>query len=138
MDAVTTFESSFEARRAGVERLEVIPVGAARRRWTTEAKARIVAESLVAGANVSAVARRHGVVPQQLYGWRRQLGERIEAGEAAAFVPALVEPAQQPGSRAASVGAEIRIELGGLRVFVPADASADHLERVLLAVRVAS
>jgi transposase len=33
-----------------------------RRRWTAEEKARIVAESFEEGANISEVARRHGVV----------------------------------------------------------------------------
>lgn len=32
-----------------------------RRRWSTADKGRIVAETLVAGANVSAIARRHGL-----------------------------------------------------------------------------
>src|SRR5438093_7067938 len=91
MDAVTTFESSFESNGTGtVQRLDVIPAGPARRRWTAEAKARIISESLVPGANVSAVARRHGLVPQQVYAGRRKVGERIEAGDAAAFVPAMM------------------------------------------------
>ena len=59
MDAVTTFESGFEVSDAGARRLDVIPAGPARRRWSAEAKARIVAESLAPGANVSEVARRH-------------------------------------------------------------------------------
>jgi transposase len=43
-----------------------------RRRWSVEAKARIVAESLAPGANVSAVARAHGLRPQQVFAWRRK------------------------------------------------------------------
>src|SRR5438094_5677964 len=139
MDAVTTFESSFESNGTGtVQRLDVIPAGPARRRWTAEAKARIISESLVPGANVSAVARRHGLVPQQLYAWRRKVGERIEAGDAAAFVPAMMTDVPSLARCAASAGAEIRIELNGMKLFVPDGASADHIERVLLAVQVAS
>ena len=135
MDAVTTFESSFEARETGqVQRLDVIPAGPARRRWTADAKSRIIAESMAPGANVSEVARRHGMVPQQLYAWRRKVGEQIEAADPTSFVPAMLEE-RRPS---ASTGVEIRIELNGVRVFVPDGASADHVERVLLAVQVTS
>lgn len=137
MDDVTTFESGFESR-GRVQRLDVIPAGPARRRWTSEAKARIVAESLVAGANVSAVARRHGLLPQQLYAWRRRLSERLEAGEGAAFVPAMLAEGRPPALSASSASAEIRIELGATSVFVPDGVSAGHVERVLLAVRATS
>ena len=36
-------------------------------------KARIVAESFAPGVQASDVARRHGVRPQQLFGWRREM-----------------------------------------------------------------
>jgi len=50
-----------------------ISTGAGRRRsWSAEQKARIVTESLAGGESVSAVARRHGLTPQQLFTWRRQ------------------------------------------------------------------
>lgn len=42
------------------------------RRWSAEAKAEIVAEALEPGANVSAVARAHGICPQQVFAWRRK------------------------------------------------------------------
>ncbi|WP_091966414.1 transposase [Bradyrhizobium shewense] len=35
-------------------------------------KARIVEETLVPGAVVSEIARRHGLTPQQVFTWRRQ------------------------------------------------------------------
>jgi transposase len=47
-------------------RLEVFTGAGRRRSWTTEQKAQIVAECDEAGASVSAVARRHGLTPQQL------------------------------------------------------------------------
>lgn len=43
-----------------------------RRRWSDEAKARILVEAMTPGANVSAVARAHGVSPQQVFAWRRK------------------------------------------------------------------
>ena len=42
------------------------------RRWTTEDKARIVAESLEGDANISEVVRRNGVARGLLTAWRRQ------------------------------------------------------------------
>ncbi len=44
-----------------LRRVEVITGCERRRRWAPEEKTRITAESLEAGANVAAVARRHGV-----------------------------------------------------------------------------
>jgi len=43
-----------------------------RRGWSDETKARLVAETLAPGANVSAIARWAGMAPSQLFGWRRQ------------------------------------------------------------------
>jgi transposase len=54
-------------------RSEVLCGPERRRRWTAEEKARVVAESLVPNAVASEVARRHGIHPNQLYGWRRLL-----------------------------------------------------------------
>src|SRR6266540_5610816 len=54
-----------------VRRLEVFTGAGRRRTWTAEQKAQILAESYESGEKVSAVARRHGLTPQQLFGWRR-------------------------------------------------------------------
>ncbi len=57
------------------QRIEVITGTARRRSWPTEAKLRIIEESLEPGATVSSVARRHGVAPNLLYRWRRLSSE---------------------------------------------------------------
>ena len=54
-----------------VRRVEVFTGAGRRRTWTAEEKVGIVAESYAGGETVSAVARRHGLTPQQLFGWRR-------------------------------------------------------------------
>ena len=54
-----------------VRRLEVFTGAGRRRAWTAEQKAQILAESYESGEKGSAVARRHGLTPQQLFGWRR-------------------------------------------------------------------
>jgi transposase-like protein len=65
-----------------------------RRIWLDEEKGRIVAEIGSSGDSVCAVARRNGLSPQHLFGWRRRLRD-AEATSAEAggleFVPAVVD-----------------------------------------------
>ena len=63
-----------------VRRLEVFTGSGRRRAWTAEQKARIVVESYESGETVSAVARRHGLTPQRLFGWRRVAQRRAQDG----------------------------------------------------------
>jgi transposase len=55
-------------KREPARRLEVFTGAGRRRSWTPEQKAQIVAECDEIDASVSAVARRHGLTPQQLFG----------------------------------------------------------------------
>ena len=77
-----------DARQEGdsYRRIEVITGQRRRRRWTAEEKARIVAESFEADANISEVARRHGVARGLLTVWRRQFAAAARS-KAASFVP---------------------------------------------------
>ena len=55
---------------------EILQADPVRRRrkpksWSDEAKTAILEQALAPGANVSAVARAHGMDPSQLFGWRR-------------------------------------------------------------------
>ena len=68
---------------SNVRRIELITGAGQRRRWSSDDKARIVEESLKRGANVSAVARRNGLCPQQLFGWRREAHALFNAGAGA-------------------------------------------------------
>jgi transposase len=97
MGDVTTFESAFETSAvARPRRMDVVPAGRMRRSWTPEAKARIIAESMAPRANVADIARRSDMVPQQLYAWRREARERMEAGDERAFVPTVVDQLTGP------------------------------------------
>ena len=68
-----------------VERIEVITSVQRRRRWSVSEKLQMVEESDLPGMSVSAVARRNGVSPSQLFSWRRLAREgklsAIKAGE---------------------------------------------------------
>jgi transposase-like protein len=65
-----------------VRRVEVFTGAGRRRAWTAEQKAQIIAESCEGSETVSAVARRHGLTPQQLFGRRRQARQAdSESGE---------------------------------------------------------
>ena len=50
--------------------VEVLAAPAAKRRWSDEAKGRMVAETLVPGVTVNDVARRHGLKANHLSSWR--------------------------------------------------------------------
>ena len=63
----------------GVRRLDVVEIGR-RRRWSDEAKERIVGEAFANGSSVSAASRRNGVDPSQIYDWRRKLFPQISTG----------------------------------------------------------
>jgi transposase len=58
-----------------VERVEVITSVQRRRRWTTAEKVRLVEEAMQPGSSVSLVARRSGVSPSLLFGWKRRMLE---------------------------------------------------------------
>jgi transposase len=65
---------------SNVRRIELITGTGRRRRWSSDDKARIVEESLRPGANVSEVARRNGLSPQQLFAWRRAAHALFQEG----------------------------------------------------------
>src|ERR1700733_9230276 len=85
-----------------VRRIELITGSGRRRRWSRADKARIVVESLEPGANVSEVARRNGLSPQQLFAWRRDAHALFNEGiDTAPTDQAAHVPAPQPHRKAA-------------------------------------
>jgi transposase len=96
-------------------RLEVLTGPERRRSYQDADKMRLVAETLKPGVCVAALARRHGLHPQQLYTWRRQArrGELALLAEAAPMFAAVVE-APEPAAAAMqiSAGNEVVVELG--------------------------
>lgn len=59
-----------------VSRLEVLEGPSGRRMRSEAERARIVAESLLPGVQVSEVARKHGATRWQIYDWRRRFRQR--------------------------------------------------------------
>jgi transposase len=121
-----------------------------RRRFSVEQKLAILTEATTPGASLSAVARRHGLLPAQVYKWRRlaELGvigvpgaselPSFVAVEIAKDVPTLPAPENNPAvndaprRRRRKKAGLIEIELaGGRRVRVDRDVDAAALERVL-------
>ena len=134
-----------------VRRLEVFTGSGRRRTWTSAQKAEILAESYESGETVSIVARRHGLTPQQLFGWRRdaqrRAGRRAANDEGAAhgsaFAPVVFAEAL-PISKT-PIGADpsggtsvIEIVIGAATVRVAPGTDAATLTAVLRAVKAAT
>ena len=131
-----------------VRRLEIFTGGGRRRKWSEEDKTRIVAEIVASGDSVCAVARRHGLSPQQLFGWRRQLRESA-AGHSEAeelqFVPAVVDvlvqaPAVRGRRKAPRCKSEpdagtIEVEVNGVTIRAGRGADANTIAAIVQALK---
>jgi transposase len=137
----------FKTEASRGARVEVITGVERRRDWTDEEKLAIVAESCQDGVVISAVARRHGLRPQQLFTWRNgfRKGEaaRLQQG-APAFAPVMIAhdrsggaPAETPVAAPMSAGGLIEIVLGGATVRLHGGVDAKTLTTVLRAVKAA-
>jgi transposase len=131
-----------------VHRLEVFTGAGRRRTWSDEDKARIVAEIAASGESVSAIARRHGLLPQQLFGWRRELQASQTAlshAEELQFVPAVLDAARSSPSvrrqrkmprHPVEPGAGmIEVEIDGVTVRVGRGADVQTVTAVLRALK---
>lgn len=125
-----------------VRRLEMITGTGRRRRWSEAEKARIVMESLEPGANVSEVARRHGVSPQQLFGWRRQARALFDENTTRKpLVPPEKVPQRVPGTSAretvsafASVVVAANPKVEGADTGAPPPPRVDTLGRIEIVI----
>ena len=132
-------DHKFDPNSSAARRVEVFVGTGRRRRWSSDEKARIVEETLAAGAVASEVARRHGISAQQLFGWRR--AARLRGSERAAavpdFAPVMLEeaPAREPRP---SDGAVLEIVVGAMVARIPLTADGATLARIVRALRGAS
>lgn len=145
---MSRFDHKLEPEAVEVRRLEVITGTGRRRRFSEDDKVRIVEETLAPGAVVSEIARRHGLTPQQLFGWRRQARQATSADadrEVPRFVPAVVD---QPGqarrvrrrARGRRRGSEpgsgiIEVEIEGMTIRVGRGAEPKTVAAVLRALK---
>lgn len=138
----------------GAQRFEVFTGAGKRREWPPEVKASIVAECYSGREGVSAVARRHGLDPSQVYAWRKDLHKQLAAAgvvlpgrepDAPQFVPAVIEPgavADSPPVRRArrrrrTAGAAVELEIDGVAVKIGRGADAGMIAAVIEALRAA-
>jgi transposase len=127
------------------QRVEVITGRRRRRNWTTEEKARIVAESCDGEVNISEVARRYGINRGLLSVWRRQARE-LGASLGAEPMFATVRIGGDEDRRdeagiltrrgaAASARPAIEVEMCGATVRIPEGADRATLDAVIWALR---
>jgi transposase len=108
---------SLQLVEAVVERLDGAPIGE-RRRWSDEFKAQAVTAALKPGVNVSALARRLGISPPQLFGWRKAFLNKQNEDVAVGSPASVVE-----------------IAVGNVVIRVSSDLEEAALRRILRAVR---
>ena len=129
-------------------RLEVFTGAGRRRSFSDEDKARIVAEIVTSGDSVSGVARRHGLSPQQLFGWRRQMRDSqlgLSEADGLQFVPAVVDVASSaspvrrqrkaPQCKAEPGAGTIEVEIDGVTARVGRGADVKTVRAVLSALK---
>jgi transposase len=118
-------------------RIEIFTGAGRRRKWSAEAKARIVAESYALGASATAVAVRHGLHRNQIFAWRRQFRKRgaVGASAAAEFVPVVVAAQSGLGSVIGEESGRIEVIAGGIKIRLGSGFDAGDLRRVLQIVR---
>jgi transposase len=129
-----------------------------RRRWSEDEKARIIEESLRPGAQVTDIARRHGISRALLYAWRRAarcapvspvvppppefVPVLLSAPEEPQRATAVTETAapdrgsRRPAKRRTDGGGEIEVVLpGGARLTLRGRVEATALRAVLAALK---
>ncbi|QEL26626.1 transposase [Bosea sp. F3-2] len=120
-------------------RLEVVEGPTGRRVRSASEKARIAAESLMPGAQVSAIARKHGATRWQIYDWRLRLrlGELVlPESQEPLFAPLLVEEAPLPRvtpKPPKSAPAKVEIAINGMVIRTTVE--VEQLAQVIRAVR---
>ena len=124
------------SKASRVSRLEVIEGPTGRRNRSAAEKAKIAAESLVPGAQVATVARKHGVTRWQVYDWRHRLQRgRLSLPDSLAttFAPLMLD--ELPNTRAAVDPVLVKLEIMVSDVVIRTEVDVDDLARVVLAMR---
>lgn len=115
--------------------VELLAAPAAKRRWSDEAKGRIVAETLVPGVTVNEVARRHGVKANHLSSWRTlaRQGKLVvpEVAGAEFVAPVAVAQPVEPAVMAASID----LVVGPVMVRLDAATPSERVAELVMALQ---
>jgi transposase len=146
---VSTLDHTLKPETTAVRRMEVITGPGRRRRFSRDDKARMIEETLLPGAVVLEVARRHGITPQQLFTWRREARQAatpsVDTAPPQLFVPAVVESSlperatarpgpkrRRPADPACGI---IEVEIEGVRIRVGRGADARMVAALVRALK---
>lgn len=115
--------------------VELLVAPAAKRRWSDEAKGRIVAETLLPGITVNEVARRHSLKANHLSAWRTlaregKLAVPEIAGATFAGPVSIVQPVARPVA-----ASSIDLICGLVTVRLDAATPARRVAELVLALR---
>ena len=118
--------------------VELLAAPAAKRRWSNEAKGRMVAETLVRGVSVNEVARRHGLKANHLSSWRTlaRQGKLVVPAVAGAEFCAPVATAQAVDTPVAT--ASIDLVIGPVTVRLNGATPAARVAELVMALRACS
>lgn len=108
-----------------------------RRRWPVEVKGRLVAESYRTELSISEFARRQGLIPAQLFTWRRdakvgKLAVPVEEGEGF-FAPLLVGDAVDTPAPHVRAGM-VELQAGRVVIRLAADTPAARIAEIARAL----
>lgn len=125
-------------------KVEILTGAERQRRWSAEQKLSILQEAFGPDGSVSVVARRHDILPQQIYAWRKKFSPpKLEAPKSASFVPVSVIAPESPadGSKRSgfrSRSKDVDIVLRNGRVLrIAADADLELLSALIACVEAA-
>ena len=109
-----------------------------KRNWPSELKARIVAETLIEGKTVKAVAKRYELIPSTVSDWRRlaRQGKLVLPNlDGMDFVPVEIEaPAPEAQPLAATSSGTIDVIKGDVTVRLDAAATATRIAEIARAL----
>lgn len=109
-----------------------------KRDWPLELKAQIVAETLIEGETVNAVAKRHELIPSTVSDWRRMAREGklvLPNLEGMSFVPVAVDQPSEAAVEASALSND-KIELvkGDLTIRLDVATSAARISEIVAAL----
>ncbi|MEO1464549.1 MAG: transposase [Pseudomonadota bacterium] len=127
-----------------IGRIDMVTGPTGRRKWPDDLKGRLVAESYKTDLSVSEFARRNGMVPSQLFGWRRDAKDGkfavpVDEGEDL-FAPLLLEgPSPRrhkhvDRSNENCLPGQIEIQAGGVVIRLPFDTPTTRIAEIAKAL----